>query len=1113
MEQKIRLVKLLYPLCITALLIGCCWFLLPRLAFAMVEQQTPMTATLRIQIEHVQALDDFDDCELDEIFNCKSPADLQAVVTIAGERFETGIIKDQDVINPADWIFSKQIVVSGDGTQTVQAKVEVWDSDEDWDGGDDDPVDLDPDSDEPLNLTINLNDCVDNKPGAIAGNFDTAKNCQEAITSQGTVGNPALITFRVTAETPRTTLLVKNEAGQPIANAEIRHFRGNVYRGTFLTDQNGQTPAPCLLPGDELLAMQLMYTQVATDAAHDGWHYKTYITSLDYHPESAEAFPYVVTTAPCGSAPIELVVKATSPLVLFNLIVSVGWGAELSSPSNNDFISQLRRALTSANDTIFDVTDGQFALGAVEIHTGREDWDEADIQISPSNYRRPYAIPGGITRGQPYTYTSSTLTKTVFYPGYIRIGRSWDQYGSPDAQLDQPDGYRMLAHEFAHYALMLLDEYFYFDADYNLHKATCPGSLMADSYLANPELDFQGNSLWSDTCRRTEQFRTHGESAWETLTRVYADLTSPPRWQFRLPYNLPKAGPTEFPFALTAISTPEPRDSTDLYNNNGLVQLTVHNPGGGRSYTGQTQVFTLRKNERQVLRVFEQGTVNGDGVIELVSMKVNDVVLAHRWDGLHSGVTPFVGSDQLSLDLVKSAWHPLVTAQPIQNAAKEVTGLALSVQQVGTLQGELMAALIPLNGVVTITDAITLAPAGPDAYAGTWLLPVDRPLDEAFLWLGDVQGGRAHIYENLTSQVILPITLGGSPDSHKRSYPPRHPSSSDGYCQLNVPDTEWSADLPMIVLSPHSLPMLDTPQRLVSAPCYIGVPASTATFTQPVALTMYYNREAAQGIPYEQLQIYHWDAPQRQWQLVANNLLNPQNFLISTRITKPGLYVAMKALPTQVILNGRAPNQAPVANVFTGATSSSAAAALKNCQDGAVFDLASSEVEQFYTYAPSYVNNLAQFQGGRTYYAMVDEECTIALSEGLRAAASASPLGEPTRAYTVSVDLLPMTIYGTVKAGQLPAPSGKAVTVLVNDKPVATSVTKASAGETVYVLTIRVEDMVKVVGNEIAGQSLTLNIDAATAGTAIAWQPGVAQQVNLTTSATLFQNFLPLVTR
>ena len=592
MNQKIRQIKLLYFSGIAVLFISLFWLVLPWSVAASVEQQITNEATVRIIIERVEALDDFDDCELDVIFHCKSPADLKSVVIIAGERFETGILYDQDVITPPDWTFSKQITLDNEVTQSTLIIVEIWDSDEDGNGGDDDDVDLDSDSDSPLNLRINLNDCIENKPGAIAGNFDTPKNCHEPITTQGSSGNPARITFRVIAETPKNVLVVKNEAGEPIADAQILHFRNNERRNTWVTAGNGQKVIPCLQPGDELMAMQLMYTQAITDIAHQGWHHKTYITSLNYDSVTGEALPYGVGSGQCGAAPIELTVKKNSPLVLFNLIVSVGWGADTTDVSDNNFLGHLRRALISANEVIFDVTDGQFAFGNVEIHNGREAWDEADIQITPSNYRRPYAIAGGINRHEPYTYTSSVLSTTVFYPGYIRIGRAWDQRGSPDTQLSNPDGFRMLAHEFAHYAFMILDEYFYFDGENFLQPATCPGSLMFNSYTANLELDLQGNPLWSTSCRLTEQFLTHGESAWETLARAYADHSSPPRWEFRLPYNLSKPGPAELPFHLTSISTPVPGGQPDLANGDGLnahaLARTLTGPGKSTGTFGRS---------------------------------------------------------------------------------------------------------------------------------------------------------------------------------------------------------------------------------------------------------------------------------------------------------------------------------------------------------------------------------------------------------------------------------------------------------------------------------------------------------------------------------------------
>ena len=1125
-QKKVYRIKLLFPIGIVAILISLWGFVLFSPVIASVEQQTPNVATLHVTIEHVNALDDFDDCELDWLLNCKSPADLRTVVIIDGQRFEAGPINDTDSITPANWTFSRQVSVNSDGNQNVQVIIEIWDSDEDGDGWDDDDVDLDSDDDPELNLRINLNDCIEGKPGAVAGNFDTTKNCHESITSQGSMGNPALIRFRIIAETPKDTLFVKNEAGEPIANAEIRQFRGDELRNTFPTDASGKVVIPCLQPGDELVAMQLMHTQPVTDSAHSGWHHRTYLTSFDYQPETGDALPYVADSGECSVAPIELIIKKNSPLVLFNLVISLGWGADnVSLPIN--FVDQLERALNSANRVIFDVTDGQFAFGQVSIHNGREFWDDADLQITPSNYRRPYAIPGGITRHNPYTYTSSVLSTTVFYPGYIRIGRAWNQLGEPDASLDQSDGFRMLAHEFVHYAFMVLDEYFYFDANNLLRPATCPGSLMFDSYLQQPELDMQGNQIWSDTCRLTEQFLTHGESAWETLIGVYADHTSPPRWQFRVPSASPKSGPADLPFRLATIRRPPQGGPSDLANGDGRVRLTVETAAAERSYTGQIQIFALRKNVRNILRIFEQGTVNKDGIIDLVGIKAGDVIVVTSWDGLKSGTKRYENGTEMKIQLAETSWRPSITATPIQNADKQVTEIAIEVEQKGALQGNLMAAMIPLSSSVTISDAIqlTLNPQG--KYTGVWHFPTGKRLDEAFLWIGDVRGGIHQIYADLTRQVVLPITLGGSPDSHKRSNPPKHPASSDGYCQLHVPNAAWSADLPIIVLSPQSLPLLDNSQKLVSAPCYIGVPTSTSTFGQPVALTIYYNSEAAKGIQYERLQIYHWDEVANQWTMVAGRSINPTNYLLSAGIQKPGLYVAMAVTPSQVILTGRnpsgssGPDASPVANVVISPVTVPVMTTFGNCKDAAAFNLDPAGISRFHMTTPAYVNNLSELLVGKTYYIAVGDNCTINLaglsgSNGGMAAPQMStmPMIEPIKALTVSGEILPMTLYGSVDVTNIHAPVGTTITALINGKPLTEAKVANYQGVSVYVLDMPADDVTtQAIEGGQPGQTITFQMNGVSVAQTTTWQPGYAQQVNFTSTEILHRSFLPLIAR
>jgi hypothetical protein len=914
MKQIVNQLKWLLPIVVAGVLSTFFGLILPSSTPSAEGQSASRQATVHVKIERVEALEDFDDCELDWLYDCKSPADLQIKVTINGHGFERGPIKDQDIITPEDWLFSLPITISNERTQLVEIVINLSDNDEDDNfagTNPDDVVDINPGANDSLYLTINLMDCIEEKAGAVDIEENTTQGCNQSITTAGIQNNPARITFRIIAETPKDTLIVKNEAGDLLTGAEIWHFRDNTRRNTVTTTNAGQIVLPCLQPGDELIAMQLMSTRPITDGVHQGWHYRTYLTSLAYDATTGEAQTYVVHEGQCATGPIELVVKKRSPLVLFNLVVSIWWAAygadeELDADT---FLDRLINALHNANETLFDVTDGQFAFGTVLIYEGRNYWDEADIQILPSNYMRPWAVPGGITRGAPYTYTSSALSTTVFYPGHIRLGRSWNRGNNPDASLDKFDGSRMIAHEFMHYAFMLFDEYFYFDQDNQLRAAQCPGSLMDDSYGPNPELPMQGSLLWSADCTLTEQYLTHGESAWQTVAQIYGDAVQPPRWEFRLPPpgTAPKPGPSELPIPLTdirfvrLISPPSPIFDTPLANGTGIVKTKVENEDGEKFYPGELQVFSLRKNVENALRIYDHGTVSNTGLIELVGIKVNDQIVASSWDGHSVGAQRYFTDTRTILKVAPTRWSPLVSAYPLVDQKNQVTGLTLEVSRVGPLTGDLMAVVVPLNARSTITEAIQLTTTSTDTYSGTFVFGRSQAFDEAFIWLGDVDS-RKQIFEDGVKQTIVPYTIGGSPDSHKRSNPPRHPASNDGYCQFHFPQAAWSNDLPAIVLSPDSWPIAEATQKLVSAPCYLGVPQQLISFPQPVSLAIYYNQTATKLVDDNQLGIFWWNETTKQWVLINNSTINFEQHLISASIQRPGLYVVMTKPPTSMFL-------------------------------------------------------------------------------------------------------------------------------------------------------------------------------------------------------------------
>jgi hypothetical protein len=125
-------------------------------------------------------------------------------------------------------------------------------------------------------------------------------------------------------------------------------------------------------------------------------------------------------------------------LYLFNLIVALEW-----EPDEED-ARQLAWAFRRASDYLYDVSDGSMAFGQVLIGWGPAYMRAADIQIAASNRMQGRAWAGGIHE----------LSKRK----PIRLGRGeWRRtYAIP---WDEPEGYRVIVHEWAHYALHLRDAY------------------------------------------------------------------------------------------------------------------------------------------------------------------------------------------------------------------------------------------------------------------------------------------------------------------------------------------------------------------------------------------------------------------------------------------------------------------------------------------------------------------------------------------------------------------------------------------------------------------------------------------------------------------------------
>ncbi len=218
----------------------------------------------------------------------------------------------------------------------------------------------------------------------------------------------------------------------------------------------------------------------------------------------------------------KLIVSPENPFMLFNLDVSLEWDAR-NDPA---YLSNLEQDLRRASEILYDLSDGQAALGDVQIHQAKEGWNDADIVIYASNSIRPNANLGGIvTQGITETATSPP-TANAYIPGQIRIGATWNRFGNTNGTLGE-DWPRVLAHEMGHYMFYLLDNYLGRDKSTGvLIETDCQGSAMTDPY-AYSEFLGDGAEAWDNPklgCEDTLANTTTGRSDWGTIKTYFTNI-------------------------------------------------------------------------------------------------------------------------------------------------------------------------------------------------------------------------------------------------------------------------------------------------------------------------------------------------------------------------------------------------------------------------------------------------------------------------------------------------------------------------------------------------------------------------------------------------------------
>lgn len=709
-----------------------------------------------------------------------------------------------------------------------------------------------------------------------------------------------------TTQIPAGTLVTvkqESESGSPASFARLWVYRGSKRIRDVKTNVHGQYVFDNLQASDELVAMDLQHVQAVTRELHNGWSYQVYLTSMDVEPDRAVTTTRV--TQPGQPLP-PLVIKQSNPLVLFNLLVSVEAYVEQGALEN------LSSTLRLASHFLYDVTDGQFALGNVAIYDEAENIISADMRVPAFQQGIPNALVGGIA-WNPYTYTHPTST-IVYGPGFFRMTPDWPT----GENLHTCGEYcRTLIHELAHYAFYLYDEYYRIMPDGRRELAHCTApdlslateatnaSILDNQVLATSELAMRGVAgQWSVDCEQTEQWALHGESDWETVGRAYSDTgTNPPRWVFKTPATIQQANPG--PDALPLPDLPQV-DIEHITHTNTLPPTVTVVITDGTLCGAQCQVYQLKWRDGDITTVLGLGGPR-DGVIEVPGLQRGDELIGLTTDGTYFG-SIIATEPNPTLELGQTDWNPVMSVELADD------GITVTVTATTTegLPDTLQAVRMEIGGAVSQT--ITLERIDQTAeYTGKFVFNVRRSAREGYIWIwGTATNGQP-------LQTMTSYAVAGVPGSHEWGY--LDLNTLEGTLNLVIPPGGVPADTLVVALPVRQLELLsgevqNTPHTRAGAfqldsrslwpsiPTFVGtgyyLDATTGNAIT-ATLTLFYDPELDPDLEYAGLYVYYYDTVAGTW-INKGGVIDRENNSVSTPVREFGTYALVKAfrsyLPT-----------------------------------------------------------------------------------------------------------------------------------------------------------------------------------------------------------------------
>jgi hypothetical protein len=847
----------------------------------------------------------------------------------------------------------------------------------------------------------------------------------------------------------------------PIANAVVyRLAEGQSIGGALLTDNAGRpyrTDALGYLEGrgtinigDRLVAMlPISWTE----------SYTIYVTSAS--PTALGLDAYTITQPGVQT----LSVSPHNPLVLFNLDVSLEWDAR----NDEQFMSRLQFDLQRASEILYDWSNGQAALGQVDVYHDRENWLEAYIRIYASNRLRPSATQGGIVTDIITDPLTSDLT---YEPGQIHIGAIWNRYGEPDGSLSE-DWPRALAHEVGHYGFFLDDNYLGQNEEGLLVPIeTCPGA-MSDPYRVDDASgydEFHHGQDWGVDCVDTLANRSTGRWDWKTITTFYPDLDD----------VTTNTGPSGLPLAVTQIRVIEPDTPTTALE----VPLFYLTQAGGHVQPGtRARAFLFQGDWLIDLGRPTLDQVNARGA------RPDDRLCVYEPSAGRLGCeTVEQGDEQLELSAV-SDWQPNVIVSPVTSRTVVVT-----VADVPSGMS-LYARLFPMNDPAP--PAIQLTRTG-EVYSGTVRLDEPALVAHVHVWV-DKAGAEPR------REIVTDYALGGNPGLMRGRRGlmrgrrglmrgRRAPAvSADGQVilygeALDFEDGEFYA-----LQAATTVPSPPPWATVVGQAFWLATSADAPNLVGTSLSFNYLGTEVPQGEE-DWLHVYYWNGAA--WMQLPTQLDTYYN-IASAPTQDEGLYALMSTI--EIPLHG--PGWNTFAYPVPGTRPVEEALEPIEGYFSVVYGYVVTDTldpwKVFGPSAPDWVNDLAQFKFGHGYWIHMTESITLPLKGGATATAATLPVP-------------PTTYYGAVGPGSTFTPAeGMTVTAWIAQNLCGQAEMIKVEGQIVYVMEVLADDFGKAAGCGAAGRTVHFKVGDEYLAPSAPWDNSRVQEVPLHSMPLRF--YLPLV--